>query len=225
MSTSQKHLIAQWIATALQKDDKTQAGLARALGVTQPQITRLLAGERSLRAEEIRVVEAYLDEPFPYAQISERGGIIENVEGMASGSMPVRFRVQAGSWLELESAVDEVIATIPFNRDPAYPPGRDQFAVQIVGDSMDKLFPDGSYAIVVAANGQEPLNNDLVIVRRSQRGLVERTVKRYVVTPAGAELRPESTDPRYKPLPVAGDGDTTIEIEGFIIGRYERFSR
>lgn len=219
-----KKLIATWIADKLQQPGKTQAGLARALGVTQPQITRLLAGERSLRVEEIAAVETYLDAHIPYAQISGRGSNIENVEGMA-GSMPVRFRVQAGSWLEVDSATDEVITTIPFNRDPAYPASRKQYAVQILGDSMDRLFSDGSYAIVVDADGQEPLNGDLVIVRRTHRGLLERTVKRYVVTSQGAELRPESHDPRYKPLPVSGDSDTTIEIEGFVIGRYDRFSR
>lgn len=224
MDSNHKTIIARWIAEGLQKDGKTQAGLARALGVTQPQITRLLAGERSLRVEELNAVESYLDERFPYAQISERGGTIRDIEGMA-GSMPVRFRVQAGSWLEVDAAIDEVIATIPFNRDPAYPANRQQYAVQILGDSMDRIFPDGTYAIVVDADGQKPLNNDLVIVRRTQRGLVERTVKRYVETTAGAELRPESHDPRHKPLRLEGDADTTIEIEAFVIGRYDRFAR
>jgi len=224
MSTDHKRTIATWIAHGLQKPGKTQAGLARALGVTQPQITRLLAGERSLRVEELGAVEGYLDERFPYGQVSPWTGEIRNVEGM-SGTMPVKYRVQAGSWLEVDGLNDDVLATIPFLRDPAFPPSREQYAVQIVGDSMDRIFPDGSYAIVVEAAGQEPLHNDLVIVRRTMRGLVERTVKRYVLTPKGAELRPESHDSRHKPLPLNGDAEAIIEIEGFVIGRYERFSR
>lgn len=224
MDANYKTVIANWIAEGLRRTGKSQVGLAKALGITQPQITRLLAGERSLRVEELNAVEGYLDERFPYAQISERGGSIKDVEGL-TGSMPVRFRVQAGSWMELDATLDDIITTIPLSRDPAYPATRQQYAVQILGDSMDRIFPEGSYAVVVDADGQRPLNNDLVIVRRTQRGLVERTVKRYVETAAGAELRPESTDPKYKPLRLEGDDETTIEIEAFVIGRYDKFSR
>ena len=225
MTSTHKRTIASWIAQGLRKEGRTQAGLARALGVTQPQITRLLAGERSLRVEELGAVEAYLDEKFPYGQISPGDGFVRDATGMGQGSMPVKYRVQAGSWLEVDGQNDDIVTTIPFSRDPAYPASREQYAVQIVGDSMDRVFPDGSYAIVVAADGQEPVHNDLLVVRRTMRGLVERTVKRYFVTPKGAELRPESHDARFKPLPLEGDSDTTIEVEAFVIGRYERFSR
>ena len=213
-----KKLIADWVARGLQKPGKTQHGLAQAMGITQPQIYRLLHAERSLRAEEIPAVERYLDEPFPYPQIAI--GIITDAPSMG-GQMPVLGRVAAGVWMEQESAVDAEIATIPMAADPAFPQRR-QFAVQVYGDSMDKVLPDGAYAIVVAADGQQPNHNDLVIVRRSRGGLIERTIKRFALTASGAELRPESQNPQHKPLLLTGDDDTTIEIEGFVVGRYER---
>lgn len=223
--TAHKKLIAEWVAKGLKKEGKTQVGLASAMGITQPQIYRLLQGERSLRVEEVRVVEHYLDEPFPFGQISERGGNrLLDVNGMA-GQMPVRHRVQAGVWMEVDGALDENIGTIPFARDPSYAPTREQYAVQVVGDSMDRVLPDGCYAIVVAADGQTPIHGDLVIVKRTHRGLLERTIKRYVVGAAGPELRPESNDPKYKPMPIVGDADTLIEIEGFVIGQFKRLGR
>lgn len=221
----QKKLIAEWVAQGLKKEGKTQVGLASAMGITQPQIYRLLIGERSLRVEEVRAVENYLDEPFPLGQISSTGGgRLVDVDGV-TGQMPVRHRVQAGVWMEIDSSLDEIIGKIPIARDPSYPASRPQYAVLVVGDSMDQVLPEGSYAIVVAAEGQTPMHGDLVIVRRTHRGLVERTIKRYVVTAGGAELRPESNDPKYKPMPILGDEDTLIEIEGFVIGEFKRFGR
>lgn len=223
--SQQKKAVAEWVASGLQKEGKTQVGLASAMGITQPQIYRLLIGERSLRVEEVSAVENYLDEPFPFRQISTPGGDrLVDVNGM-TGQMPVRHRVQAGVWMEVDGAVDEIIGTIPFAKDPSFPPSREQYAVMVVGDSMDRVLPDGCYAIVVSAEGQTPIHGDLVIVRRTHRGLVERTIKRYVVGPAGAELRPESNDPKYKSMPIVGDDDTLIEIEGFVIGQFKRLGR
>lgn len=222
MDDEHKKAIADWVAQGLKAAGKSQIGLARELGITQPQIVRLLRGERSLRAEEIAKVEKYLDAAFPFGQIFASENTI--TDGMA-GQMPVVYRVQAGVWVEQDAAIDEPIGTIPFARDPAFPPGRRQYAVQVMGDSMDKVLPEGAYAIVLEADGKAPTHNDLVVVRRTHRGLVERTVKRYCEGPSGPELRPESNNPRHKALPLAGDSDSTVEIEAFVIGRYERLSR
>jgi SOS-response transcriptional repressor LexA len=219
-----KQIVADWIAEGLKKPGKTNVGLAQALGITQPQIPRIKAGERSLRAEEIPIVESYLDEPFPYVQVAS--GVFTDVkaaDGMA-GNMPVLFRVAAGVWME-EDYGGEFIGTIPLARDPSYSANRKQYAVQVDGDSMNQVLPNGCFAIVVEANGQEPVNGDLILVKRRHRGMVERTIKRYAITSKGAELRPESTDSKFKPLQVDGDHETVIEIEGFIIGRFERLGR
>jgi SOS-response transcriptional repressor LexA len=216
-----KRLIAEWVAAGLRKPGKTQTGLASAMGITQPQIYRILNAERSLRADEIGRVENYLDERFPYRQISR---LEQSSSDLTVGSMPVLGRVQAGVFMEGGDS-DDVIGTIPFGRDPSYPAHRRQYAVLVVGDSMDKVLPEGSYAVVMAADGQTPAHGDLVIVRRTQRGLVERTIKRFRETPQGGVLLPDSTNPRHVPIPVAGDSETVIEVEAFVIGRYEKLGR
>lgn len=220
MEGASKRLVADWVARGLKKPGKSQVGLARAMGITQPQITRLLAAERSLRVEEIAVVQRYLDEPFPFGEISPSSVL----DSQIIGQMPVLGRVAAGVWMEKDKPVDTEIGQIPLATDPAYPMRR-QYAVQVIGDSMDLVFPDGSYAVCVEAAGLQPAYNDLVIVRRAKGGLVERTIARFVTTPEGAELRPESRNPIYGPIPAVGNGDTTVEIEALVIGRYERLRR
>lgn len=219
---TQKKLIAEWVADGLRQEGKSQTGLGRALGITQPNVFRILRGERSLRAEEIPVVAKYLDRPFPWAQTSVLAGA---TTALTEGQMPVLGRVQAGAWMADDGSIDETIGAIPFGRDTAYPPTREQYAVQIVGDSMDRILPEGSYAIVLAADGATPVHGDLVIVRRVNNGLIERTVKRFVEVDGG-QLVPESTNPRHLPIALSAPAEgVTIEIEGFVIGRYQRLGR
>ena len=47
----------------LKKAGKSQAGLARALGLDPSAVTRLLAGQRHIKAFEIPRIRAYFDEP------------------------------------------------------------------------------------------------------------------------------------------------------------------
>jgi phage repressor protein C with HTH and peptisase S24 domain len=54
-----------WIRNGLAKPGKTQRGLATALGVDPSAISRLLGGDRQLRAAELPVVAAYLESQIP----------------------------------------------------------------------------------------------------------------------------------------------------------------
>lgn len=51
----------EWIREGLDRAGKTQRGLAKALGVEPPQISRLLAGTRRLKADEIVKIADYLE--------------------------------------------------------------------------------------------------------------------------------------------------------------------
>lgn len=54
-----------WIRDGLAAPGRTQRGLADALGLDPSAVSRLLAGERQLRAAEIPVIAAYLDSAAP----------------------------------------------------------------------------------------------------------------------------------------------------------------
>ncbi|MGZ0247147.1 MAG: helix-turn-helix domain-containing protein [Alphaproteobacteria bacterium] len=54
-----------WIRDRLARPGKTQRGLATALGLDPSAVSRLLTGQRQLRAAELPVVSAYLEIDTP----------------------------------------------------------------------------------------------------------------------------------------------------------------
>lgn len=168
---------------------------------------------------EIEVHDLFVDPAIKEARISELGAAVELKE-----LIPVEGYAAASTWQELDELGQEPKRWIPFVRDGEYA-NRRQYAVEVRGGSMDKLIKNGDHAIVVDGFGQAPRDGDIVLVRRIRGNLVERTLKVYRETAMGPVLMPESTDPRHEPLPATGDGETTVEIEGYVIGYYGTFKR
>lgn len=136
----------------------------------------------------------------------------------ASGGMSVKGYVQAGTWQE--SPLDRG-DTVPVTEDGRYR-GREQFALKVVGPSMNKVVEDGSYVVCVAWDGS-PRDNDLVIVERRQHGLYEATIKRVRMKNGSVELWPESTDPdprNQTMLTLAPKDGIEVVIVARVIGKY-----
>lgn len=153
------------------------------------------------------------------AKAAELGAAVEIRE-----FIPVEGYVAASTWQELDELGQEPKRWIPFVPDEANS-NRRHFAVEVRGNSMDKLIKDGDDAIAVEAFGQAPRDGDIVVIRRIRGPLVERTLKVYRETAHGPVFMPESTDPRHEPIPAKGADGTSIEIEGFVIGYYGSFKR
>jgi SOS-response transcriptional repressor LexA len=83
------------------------------------------------------------------------------------------------------------------------PPG-EYFATEIVGDSMDRVAPEGAYIIVNAAD-RNPRDGNIYIF--SHRG--EPTVKRYRSKPV-RRLEPFSTNPVHDPIFIGDKGWTCV---------------
>lgn len=49
-----------WITNGLKQPGKTRAGIAKAMGVSAAQVTRILQGKRHLRAKDIETIASYL---------------------------------------------------------------------------------------------------------------------------------------------------------------------
>ncbi len=63
---------ADWIRDVLQqKPEKTQAGLARALGRDKSSVSRLLTGDRQIKAGEVSKIVAYLGEKPPPGALAD----------------------------------------------------------------------------------------------------------------------------------------------------------
>lgn len=142
--------------------------------------------------------------------------------------LPVRYRVQAGAWVEIdaeEALLPVSIAVVPDPRYSAWP----QWLELVVGDSANLKIPPGHYAHVVDAidMGYAPQDGHWVIVERRRGATRERTIKQVSIAEDGkVTLWPRSTNPRWKePLSLTGgsaDGEEIeVEIVGKVIGSYD----
>lgn len=141
---------------------------------------------------------------------------------------PVRGIAQAGIWREHEEMDFAELDPVPVV------PGKwislEQFAFKVEGPSMNRAgVVEGSFVVCVPyfLARREWITEDMVVVERRRGQIVERTVKRLRLVPEGAELWPESDDPRYQaPVFIAPNGSlheddgTSVEIVGLVIGVY-----
>jgi len=144
-------------------------------------------------------------------------------------SVPVVGTVQAGVWLEVDGfhgdAGDE--ERLPVVPNPRYARFK-QWAVKVVGDSVNKRIDDGAFAHCVDMEcGKSPKDGDLVVVERfrDDGGLVETTIKEVRINGVSVELWPCSTNPAHTGPISLGDGEetTSARIKGFVIGSYREF--
>jgi SOS-response transcriptional repressor LexA len=138
-------------------------------------------------------------------------------------TVPVVGKASAGVWLEIEGLAyddSELIPAVPY---PAYPYAK-QVAFKVEGPSMNKVLPDGCYAVgMTIETSRAPRHNDIVAVHRVRGGLLERTIKRFRSENGAAQLFPESTDPRFQSAIVLESHEEDIEVSiiAIIIGMYQ----
>lgn len=84
----------EWLQRGLTKPGKSQAGLARHLGISKPVVSRMVSGERPLRGAEIVEIARYLGEPPPTVSGIARAG-----DDRLMVELPVRGKIlDLGLW-------------------------------------------------------------------------------------------------------------------------------
>ena len=154
----------------------SQAELARVAGLpSQSAISNVFKGKRRLQIEEANTIKDFL-------------GIVDEPEVQW---VPIIGLASAGYWQE---AVHTPVRQFPVPRGTG---GRRSFGVEIKGDSMNLLLPEGGWAVV------DPDQRDLFTGRvyLIQNDDNEATVKRYCGDPARFE--PVSDNPEYQPFTLA----------------------
>lgn len=160
-----------------------QTGIARLAGLpSQSALSNILTGKRTVSLEEAATLRRILEMP----------------EGPPVRFVPVIGLASAGAWAE---AIHMPLRHFPVPHRIA---GERSFAVEIVGDSMDKLLPEGGWAVV------DPDQRHLYAgkVYLIQNGEHEATVKRYCGDPARFE--PVSNNPDHQPFSLADQPYTVI---------------
>lgn len=177
----------QEMAVALKASNYTQASLARALGLTsQSAVSNILKGLRRVTPAEV-------------AEISRLLGM---KEGPAVLSIPLIGLASAGVWQEAIEMAEG------FKVVPSGLCGKRAFAVQIVGDSMDKLLPEGGWAVVDPDQKHLYAGKVYLIANADE----ETTVKRYCGDPGRFE--PVSNNEMHQPFYLA---DVPYRVIGRIV--------
>lgn len=108
------------------------------------------------------------------------------VEGYEVRWLPLIGLAPAGSWRE---AIAMPMGEVPVRADRA---GRNAFAVEVKGDSMDKVLPEGGWAIV-DPDRTGLYDNGVYLVSNDEHDV---TLKRYKSNPA--RLEPVSHNPEHE---------------------------
>lgn len=139
--------------------------------------------------------------------------------------LPVLGNIQAGHWLETSFIDSEgEPELLPVARDSRFPRAR-QYALRVVGDSMNLDYPDGSYVTCVdfAQSGLAIKPGMTVHVER-QRGhgqMVEITLKMTALQGGVFVLVPRSSNPLHQPITFTGHEDD-IFVRGVVTGGWRQ---
>lgn len=152
---------AEWIRKQLETHpEKSQAGLARALGVDPSAVTRLLKGARLLKAHEIPVIEAFFNTSAPAYQptatvvdVGDFPSSIVDVKGKEYASIPVydvRFSAGFGAQNDAELPLDYHEISMSTLRRFTDAPLNKLVFLRVSGDSMEPLLYNRDWVLVDA---------------------------------------------------------------------------
>jgi len=124
--------------------------------------------------------------------------------------LPIVLSVSAGVPNE-ELPVDDLTHPVPVAMGKKYPNAK---LVRVNGTSMDKVLPDGTYALVDF--GGQVATGDIALVNVDGS---EGLIKRVRILDRGVELIPDSTDPTYESYvyKCADEDCTNIVIRGPVV--------
>jgi repressor LexA len=176
-----------------------QAELAAYLGIDQPKVSKILRGERQIKAAEMDRIRSLL---------TPGGAGAGAAQGTSLRAIPIIGQVAAGNW---KQAIEQPIASLP-SPDPSIP--AKAFALRVSGDSMDRFVDDG--ATVIVDPDDRTLYPGRFYVVLNDEG--ETTFKQFQADPP--RLVPCSSNPAHREIAIGGDG--RFDVVGRVIWRASR---
>jgi SOS-response transcriptional repressor LexA len=189
------HLSPQDLLAQLKETGVTQKDIASFLGIPQSAVSNISRGLRRMQHDE-------------YARLSN---LLRGSTKPRTLEIPIIGLSGAGQWVEAIEQTDNFLtlpSVIGSNELRA------SFAVEVVGDSMDQIMPEGTFAVI--DTGQVDLFSSACYLLMNPEG--EATIKRYRSDPARFE--PVSSNPEYKPFNV---GTTDFRVIGRVVYALRKF--
>jgi len=220
LEETKKRLAGFRIKEARKAAGLSQAKLAERLNLPQSVISDWERGNlQSWRDHAERLAEAVNQPPSYFVTEPET---TSSVNTSTVREIPVVGEVQGGAFkMAYEFPPDErEVIPLAVAAYPAYASVQLR-ALRVTGPSVNELYPDGSYVIVVSAADTDVRNGDKVVVFRRQGGLCEATIKEVRVEEGRVVLWPRSSHPDHQePIHLNVEDQDGPEIAYVVIGSY-----
>jgi repressor LexA len=169
----------------VEKSGYSDAEIARRLGVNRSTISRWKSGEQSPPLPKVKEIANFFGvSPMVFVDEGRVPVAGKSVE------VPLYGSIAAGVPLEMIE-VDEYIE-IPENIADMYP---DAFLLRVNGDSMNRVIPNGMYALITPHEAIK--SGDIVAINVNGH---EATLKRFFRNRNTITLEPDSYNPEHRPL-------------------------
>lgn len=189
--------------------DLTQAKLADLVGVTRATVTQWETGWSQPRMGAVeklsKVLGVSMSELVDGSNIKRVPGAITPPEPRKA-YLPLLGKVHAGDAQEPQ-VLDERIS-LPYE---VWERHRDGYFLQVEGQCMSKIYPEGSYILIDPA--QRPVNGSIAVVSIDGADFVMR---RLYKGSSVLVLSPDSWEEGYDDIVIAGD-DHTVEFVGSVV--------
>ena len=174
-------------------------------------------------AEAYAIVLKTTPDLYVFDKPTAAGGVVARLPQMAPmRQVDVIGDVRAGYWQSVRFVEDDEPEEKLSIDLPQF--ARAQlFGLRVIGNSMDREYPDGTRVVICPAVEIGVREGDHVIVRRRRGDEVETTIKEVALETNGLALWPRSTDPAHQsPIRVRPDreSDDGVEIIGVVVASY-----
>ena len=173
-------------------------------------------GKLTVLAEVLQVPLTYLTDALG-AEPDEGDRLPAVLERVSTTRVPVRGVLQAGLWQsDFESYDVDRVEYVDIGVDHRFP-GVERSAFRVRGDSMDRLYPEGTIVIVATYGdlGMSPADGDKVVVIRDVDGNQEATIKQLEIRDGRtAALWPRSSNPQHSAAIILPDLKALLDFAG-----------
>lgn len=180
--------IAQSIRALADRED-SRVSFAKRIGVSKQTVNNWVNGANAPDIEMIATIASSYD--VPLSAILDGRVTVDHVrEQQGWTDVPLFGSISAGTPIEMIPIEDTFV--IPTAIRDRYP---DSFLLKVCGESMNRVLPNGSYALVNPTS--EAIDGKAYAVAVNG---YDATIKRVRHLDNGIELLPDSTDPTIRPM-------------------------
>lgn len=174
------------IAEARMAKGWSQQKLAEMIGTTQQQIARYESGNNDVKASVLIKLSGALDVTLSYLLGMKDADGNQSEDQFVD--VPLYGSIAAGTPIEMVEVEDTF--PVPMKMREAHP---DAFLLKVEGESMNRILPNGCYALVDPCDTVEENGAPYAVCVNGY----DATIKRVRKLNNGFELVPDSNDPTY----------------------------